>query len=171
MRIVVLDNHPLTSKTPMSKTMKKTTRPNARDDVRTTVSFSKKIWSMAAKQMKLGGFNDNVSAYLAHCIREDRRRSVELELAALELSRATGEQQPKANAVARRIIDEILKTARDRSRDESASAYEILQTGVSPQREILGFSPRPAPPRPSVSPAPHAPGDRMEPVALPCPAE
>lgn len=45
-----------------------------REDKRTTVSLAKIVWEMAQEMMRLKGFNDNFSSYVADLIRRDKER-------------------------------------------------------------------------------------------------
>lgn len=49
-------------------------RMNRPDAFRTTVSMANVVWEMALEMMKLKGFNENFSAYVADLIRRDKER-------------------------------------------------------------------------------------------------
>lgn len=124
-----------------------------RGDIRTTVSFSARIWKMIQTEMKHGGFNENVSAFLAQCVREHHQRNIELELAAAALSAAepgTPEKPNPASTIAQRIIADLVRRAR--SREPNASAYELLAAAANSPRVIQGFAPRPEPAHPTLHP-------------------
>jgi hypothetical protein len=45
-----------------------------RQDRRTTISLAAVVWDWAQEMMRLKGFNDNISAYVADLIRRDKER-------------------------------------------------------------------------------------------------
>lgn len=103
-------------------------------DVRTTVSFARVIWKQIEENMAEDGFNNNVSAYLAHLVRADTGRRV--ELAALL---ARGSQSDEVSKAEREIIERAAKRVRRSPNAFGASPLYLPQKPESPAREILGF--------------------------------
>lgn len=53
---------------------RKRKKTGAREEWRTTVSFAGVVRETMEQNMELGGYNNNVSAYLAQLVRNDRER-------------------------------------------------------------------------------------------------
>lgn len=113
----------------------KTKTSQTRSDVRFSVAFSKAIMESMSRQMVAKGFNNNISAFLADCVRRQEERDIELEaLRRVAGGSATGDQV--VLTAAKHIVNRAAKTT---GKTPKSNLDILIAHEDKPMREIIGF--------------------------------